>query len=233
MSCPAPPGAKATSFDAFAGWDGSCTTVNAIPAGKLCNGSACVQSLSIAPLVLNETACVSHLEPVVVPKNSTVPWGTLARVCRGHAPGECGDPRELCTPAATATNDAPTSDSFAQCVSRDGDVTCSGAYTVKHVFYRSFVDNRTCAPCACDAPTGSTCTATINVFEDGACKTPLLSAQIDATETACYPIFPVGSALGSKSVDTPVYAPGACQASGGDTMGEATPTDATTFCCLP
>jgi hypothetical protein len=208
--------------------------VNAIPAGKICNGSACVQSLSIDPLVISESGCAPRVEPVVVPKNSSLPWGTLARVCRGHAPGECGDPRELCTPAATATTAAPTSDnSFAQCVSRDGDVTCSGAYTVKHVFYRSFVDNRTCAPCACDAPTGSTCTATMTAYEDGACKKPIASNQIDATELQCYPIAPAGSALGSKSADAPVYAPGACQASGGDTLGEATPTEATTFCCLP
>ena len=40
-------GAQTLPFAAPAGWDGACTTMNAIPAGQSCGGVPCVQSLSI------------------------------------------------------------------------------------------------------------------------------------------------------------------------------------------
>ncbi len=43
---PLPPGAVATSFNAPAGWSDACTTESAIPAGKQCNGTACVHSVT-------------------------------------------------------------------------------------------------------------------------------------------------------------------------------------------
>jgi hypothetical protein len=232
-TCSAGPGSVATSFDAFAGWDGSCTKINAIPANKTCNGTACVQSISIAPLTISESACAPSVEPAVVPKDISSPWGTLARVCRGHAPGECGDPSELCTPSVTLASAAASSESFAQCLSHEGDVACSGAYSVKHVFYKNLVDNRTCSPCACDAPTGSTCTALVSAYSDGTCSSLVGTNTVDATKDACFDVLPAGQALLSKSVEAPVYAPGACQPSGGDITGEVIPTDPTTFCCLP
>lgn len=232
-TCSAAPGSVATSFNAFAGWDGSCTPVNAIPAGQQCNGSACVQSLSIDPLTILEGACAPHVEPVLVPASGSEPWGTVARVCRGHAPGECGDPSELCTPMACLADAAQTVEPFALCLSHEGDVACSGAYSVRHVVYKSLVDNRTCSPCACEAPAGSTCKALVSTYSDGSCTLLVGSNTIDATGPQCFGIAPLGSALGSKSADEPVYAPGACQASGGATIGDVIPTDARTFCCLP
>jgi hypothetical protein len=232
-TCSAAPGSVATSFNAAPGWDGACTTANAIAGGALCKGLACVQSLSIDPLTITESGCTSRVEPALIPKDSSTSWGTLARVCRGHASGECGDPSELCTPSATLPHADATSQAFALCVSHEGDLECSGTYSVRHVFYESLVDNRTCTPCECGAPTGSVCKALVSAFSDGSCSSLIGSYTIDATKTACFDVLPAGQPLGSKSADEPVFAPGACPPSGGATIGEVILTDPRTFCCLP
>ena len=54
-----------------------------------------------------------------------------------------------------------------------------------------------------------------------------------ADEPHPFDILPSGQALGSKLATAPVYAPGACQVSGGEPGGQALPADPTTFCCLP
>jgi hypothetical protein len=173
------------------------------------------------------------VEQALIPKDSSTSWGRLARVCRGHAQGECGDPSELCTPSATLTKADATSESFALCVSHEGDLECSGTYSVRHVFYKGLVDNRTCTQCECGLPAGSTCKALVSAYSDGDCSSLVGSFTIDATAQQCFGIAPSGSALGSKSADEPVFAPGACTASGGATMGDVIPTDPRTFCCLP
>ena len=75
----------------------------------------------------------------------------------------------------------------------------------------------------------------MSIFKDGACSSASLvgSLSIDATDSACFPILPTGQALGSKLASAPVYAPGVCQASGGEPTGEAIPAEPATFCCLP
>jgi hypothetical protein len=50
---------------------------------------------------------------------------------------------------------------------------------------------------------------------------------------ACLDIVPSGQALGSKLATAPIYAPGACQVSGGEPTGEALSVEPSTFCCLP
>jgi hypothetical protein len=56
---------------------------------------------------------------------------------------------------------------------------------------------------------------------------------IDASGPACLDILPTGQAFGSKLATEPVYAPGACQVSGGEAVGDAVPDEPSTFCCLP
>jgi hypothetical protein len=218
------PGVAHTSFNAPAGWDGSCTAANPIAANQKCNGINCVQSLTIAPLTLTENACAVKMEPIAAKLPHT--WGTAARSCHGIAYGRCATPAEICAPA--------TEPGFAQCLVRDGDRECPAPYyTVKHVFYGGLTDTRDCTPCACGAPLGSTCTAFVSAFTDGACSSPVVAGTVDATGSACHDIFPSGQALGSKSATEPVYAPGVCQVSGGEPTGEAVPADPSTYCCLP
>lgn len=217
------PGVAHTPFDAPPGWTGACTPANPIPANQKCNGVNCVQSLTIAPLALTETPCAVSVEPIAAKLPYT--WGTAARSCHGTAFGPCATPDEICAPAAEP--------GFAQCIVREGDRECPAPYAVKHVFHSDFTDTRDCTPCACSAPLGGTCTAQISVYKDNACSTLSSTVGLSSTSPTCFDVVPAGQALGSKLADEPVYAPGVCQISGGEPMGEAVPTDPATYCCLP
>lgn len=222
------PGVPHTSFDAPAGWDGSCTAASPIPALQKCGGFNvnCVQSLTLPPLTLTEMPCGISEEPIAAKLPYT--WGTVARSCHGTAYGRCATPAETCAPAPEP--------GFTQCLVRDGDRECPAAdYTVKHVFYAGVLDTRECSPCACSTPVGSTCSAIISVFNDGSCSPAALvvAGSADAVSPTCHDVTPSGQALLSKLATAPVYAPGACQVSGGEPMGQALPEDPTTYCCLP
>ena len=218
-------GVAHTSFDAPAGWDGSCTAANPIPANQKCNGVNCVQSLTIAPLTLTEEPCGVSTDPVAAKLPFT--WGTVARSCRGVAYGPCATPSEVCAPAVET--------GFAQCLVQKGDNECPSTYPDKHLLYKGFADTRACTPCACSAPVGGACSALVSVFKDGACSPASLvgSNSVDATVPTCYDVSPSGQALGSKLATAPVYSPGVCQVSGGEPMGEVVPEEPSTFCCLP
>lgn len=217
--------ATQTSFNAPADWSGACTDASAIPAKQKCNAVDCVQALTIAPVALTEAPCAVTVVPV--PAKVPPTWGMVAQSCHGLTTGSCTSPSEICAPAAPP--------GFSQCLVRDGDKECPDPYTVRHVFYDDLTDTRSCSPCACGAPLGSNCTTLVSIFKDGACSSSALvvSFPVDATDTACFDILPVGPALGSKLASAPVYAPGVCQASGGDPSGEAAPAEPATFCCLP
>jgi hypothetical protein len=225
MSCPAPLGSVPTLFDAPAGWNGACTPANPIPAKKMCPGGDCVQSLTIEPVILTELPCGVSTEPVAAKLSYS--WGTFARSCRGVAYGPCASPSEVCAPAVEP--------GFAQCLVQKGDNACPDTYPDKHLLYKGFVDTRACTPCECSAPIGGNCTASVSVFKDPLCGTPILGGSygIDSTGPACIDILPSGQAFGSKLATAPVYSPGVCQISGGMAIGEAVPEEPSTFCCLP
>lgn len=223
---------NSTAFDAPAGWTGACTSANAIPAGKLCNGVPCVQSLSIAPLMMNESGCMPSgappppTPPGPPPEPST--WSTAALVCVGKPSGLCADPAETCAPVVP-----DPSPGFLVCVVRDGDRTCPEGWPDKHVFFDRVDDTRGCSPCACSAPTGSSCAGSVSVFKDDACGVPLpLTLPLDATGPSCHTV-PPGTALGSKAAGPVTYTPGTCQPSGGEPQGSTAPAEPSTFCCRP
>lgn len=211
-----------TTFDPSTGWDGTCDANDAIPSGKLCSGVKCVQSLTIGPLTVNESAC----KPSPTPAPPAATWKTFARGCRQFPPVPCSDSGHACLPASPP--------GFRVCVFQLGDNNCpSGSlYTEKHVFYDDFQDTRACSPCSCSSPTGGSCSSTASVFTDGACSTLAYSATVTSAGPACHDL-PAGTPLGSKSSTPPTYTPGACTPGGGEPMGAATPVQPSTYCCLP
>ena len=215
-------GVAHTSFDAPAGWSGACTTEDSIPANQKCNGVACVQSLTIAPITLTEAPCAVSTTPIA--SKQPYVWGTAALACHGSAAGSCMGAAEVCTP--------PAPDGFKQCLLQRGDNECPSAYPQKHLFYKGFTDTRSCTPCACSTPVGSTCSAQVSIFKDSACSAPILTYAIGASGPKCLDMLS-GVALGSKLATEPVYTPGVCQVSGGEAIGEAVPEELSTFCCLP
>jgi hypothetical protein len=197
------PGVAHTSFDPPASWSGACTAANAIPVAKLCGGVPCVQSVTIAPLVMTESDC----QPIEQPTPPQPPRGTFARACFANPPQPCNEDT-LCYPATPGPE-------FKQCLLRVGDPemwACPSSFPDKSVFYDKFVDNRYCEPCTCGAPKGSTCVGSVGLFSDAACDAPLVTPtiSIDATGPACVDIKPAGPVLGGKSASEPTYKPGKC-----------------------
>jgi len=150
------------------------------------------------------------------------------RVCgAGNPPSDpCANLGKICIPVAQP--------GFLVCIEHDGDVPCPTAfspYADKHVFYATLQDTRGCSPCTCDAPMGSTCSAPVSVYTDGACAVLAYTAAVGSSGPACHAL-PSGSPLGSKAAGTATYAPGLCTPGGGVPMGAATPTEPSTYCCL-
>lgn len=218
-------GGTTTQFDPSAGWTGACDANDSIPAGKLCGGVDCVQSLTIGPLTVNDTVACTASQP---PAQSAPTWQTFVRACQGVPQTACEGGAGFCFPASPP--------GFRVCILRQGDNDCSlpqiAPYTEKHVFYDTFEDTRACSACTCGAPTGSTCSSTVSIYTDGACSTLAYSATVDAAGPACQNVT-AGTPLGSKSASLPKYTAGACTPSGGMAAGAATPLMPTTLCCIP
>jgi hypothetical protein len=213
------------SFDAPGGWAGACTTLDALDAGKTCDGLPCIESLTIAPLSVTAGPCTA-VAASSMPLLTPLAWGTIATVCQGTATGSCHDPSKICVPA-----DAP---GFERCVSQVGDLPCApmGPYTVRHVLYTDVSDTRGCAPCTCGEAVGSSCSTKLSVFEDSLCADLLGTFPIDTTGPKCHDL-PPGIGLKGKSAEPPIFTPGVCQPGGGGPAGAAEPLNPTTYCCLP
>lgn len=211
------PGVAHTSFDPPASWDGTCTASNPIPAGTLCGGVPCVQSVTSAPLTLKPGGClpvepVNHLPPI---------WKTFARACAGGEPFVgCGTHGAICTPKL------PTAE-FKVCMLQrayPADLDCPHGYPVKSVFYDDPVPY--CSPCACGVPTDGSCSGSISLFQNGTCGVqPFQTLSVNATGPTCTDV-PPGSALGSKSASELSYSGGSCTPSGGEPLAEV-------ICCIP
>ena len=211
------PGVAHTSFDPPASWDGTCTASNAIPAGTLCGGVPCVQSVTSGPLTLKPGGCLP-VEPV----NHPAPiWKTFARACvDGSVPASCATHATTCAPK-------PPSAEFKVCTLRPGnpaDLDCPHGYPVKSIFYDDPVPD--CSPCACGVPTDGSCTGSISLFQNGTCGVqPFQTASVNAKGPKCSDV-PPGSALGSKAASELSYSGGSCTSSGGAPQAHV-------ICCIP
>jgi hypothetical protein len=223
-SCNAP-GALTSAFNGPAAWDGSCTAHDCISQDPACSHGLSVQSFTAAPLAITEQGCTPSLVGPQAP--STPSWTTAVLACRGMVTSGllCSDPGQTCVPAAMPP-------AFSMCLYQPADVSCPDTYPDKHLVYTGFDDQRTCSPCACSAPVGSYCTASLSVFKDGACSVPLLTAPLSSLGPSCIEPSPAGLPLGSKTVTALTYAFGTCLPSGGEAAGTVEPSEASTFCCL-
>lgn len=152
-------------------------------------------------------------------------WGTVARACSAVGPGACGG-------GGVCASSPPAPFSPRICVMTAGAAgSCPAGYSFgPQIFYTGVSDARGCAPCNCAPPTGGQCTIgspAVGVYSNLGCST--LSSTLDAPSgcTAYTPPDPV------KLLSTPtVSTPGNCVASGGASVGVATPTGAVSFCCV-
>jgi hypothetical protein len=231
-----------TPFDPPAGWDGACTANKTIPAGVMCSGKLCVQSISISAPVVQEQPCQAHPhDPAPLPPGAQKspraekpgklpeppPDTTIASACAPPSPWPVckGDEPKLCVPEP--------GEGFATCVRQAGDVACPSGWPVRRLFFDEMADGRSCSGCACSAPTGSVCLVSISLASDATCSGfPLQGAVVTSEKpTSCHDL-PPGVALTSKAAAFIAYEPGACEPTGGETVGEVFPSDPVTFCCL-
>lgn len=214
--CPSDAGVP---FNPPSAWDGGCTANDAIT-DIACDGGTCPQSVTVSTMILTESC--APLPPDVA---QDVKWADLAYACEGEANGTCPSAGDICVPKA--------SDGFALCVSREGDddgFACPPEYPSRYVFYHGAIDTRTCAPCTCEPPEGSTCSSLMSFYTDGACAEQIASVTATNASSMCAEI-PAGSPLGSKQANPPTYTPGSCKPSGGEEVGSVQPAYPFTFCC--
>ncbi|MRG98509.1 hypothetical protein [Polyangium spumosum] len=224
-------GAPALPFGGPAGWDGSCTSANALPAGADCGGEPCAQSVYASPLPgpTGET-CPSITKPSTFTKTTDWLWMGLACEAKERE-GTCDPTTRRCM------YDLPYP--WLQCVALRGKHDrCPGnydRYEPIHLYGELPVDTRGCTACECGgSPVGSACLASLRLYDDGECMSQFSEDPIYSTEVQCTNVFPPGRALGSKAITDLSYMPGLCLATGGEPTGAASedPTDAVTFCCL-
>lgn len=213
-----------TPFDGPPAWDGSCTANDCISPDPSCVHPMSVQSLTSAPLVLSEQGCTPSS---AVAQDSTAPsWTTAVLACRGTpTSGLLCSAGQMCVQAAAPPD-------FALCIYQKSDASCPDSYPEKHLVYAGFDDQRSCSDCACGAPLGSSCKATLSVFQDGICSLPFSTATVGSSARACFDLVPADPPLGSKTVTALIYEPGSCSPSGGAALGKIEATGPSTFCCL-
>jgi hypothetical protein len=211
------PGAETVPFSAPIGWQGACVEPPVI-------WDAAAESLIILPPELY--AC----EPTTgsVPTAGSVFWSMEARACRRVDPLErCNHPALACAPASGGVEGG-----FRHCVFQDGEHDeCPSGYPDRMIFYRNIHNDLTCTPCTCGPPQGAGCEVSISVYSDTACTALLATNNNPGVTPLCRDNLQPGD-LRSMSATWLTNDPGTCEPAGGDSIGTATPTDPSTFCCM-
>lgn len=224
--CPGGSGVK-TSFDPPSGWDGSCSSTNAIAQGKLCGGVPCVQSITLSLPVINEKPCTPQMEGWVdlpIPKlKADGPRMATGRACASAKP----------LPSCSGAGCSKTNSAFGACILHDGDQVCPDGWAGdRHVLYQHIDDARLCTPCGCDAPSGGSCQVKWRAFSDSSCTTEVAANDVSAgmIGPACYALNS-GIALAGKSAELLDYTKGSCTPTGGELVGDLALAGQVTVCC--
>lgn len=223
-----------SDFSAPENWDGSCTNLNAMPAGAECpagSGIPCAKSIYTSPLANPVEGCKPI--PVPVPKaHSDRPvWATAIRSCNAT-------PIDLACPDHDAQRFAALPAGWRHCVRyRDNGIhecPLGSQYKDQVIAYASdgYIDSRKCTECGCEA-SGGTCYGTFNVYEDEQCTKFIQNDILNSETSACADLTP-GQAVGSKELVDLTYVPGKCEPTGGVPIGtvEKNDANAVTWCCL-
>jgi hypothetical protein len=218
--CPSDTDDAGVPFDPPSGWDGGCTTNDAIAAVD-CDGGPCLAT--VGPVAPINAACA----PTQAVATKIVTWRTAAFGCAGDTNhGTCSNPSDVCTPAAPP--------GFSICVSREGDesiIDCPEGYPARNIYYLGGEDDRGCAACECGPPQGDSCSSSlVSFYADDTCSMQVGAVTATSAGPMCVSI-PAGSSLGSKQASAPIYSAGTCPASGGEPIGSVQSTYPITVCC--
>lgn len=209
-------------FPAPQGWSGSCVA----PASIFFSGSG-----SVRVGATSEQPC-APVADAPQKGNPGPDFTVVARGCAGEAITDvCQDPGHTCMPTAE-----PPPPGFRQCImytfpDDDAPVECPEDFPEVHRFYSDVDDGRECTECTCTQTATSMCVARLATFTDASCSA---GSEIFSTTVGdlslCNEVMP-GMILRGMSATWMVNQPGACQASGGESVGAAVPRAPRTFCC--
>jgi hypothetical protein len=225
-------------------WTGTCEGTSLLAGGQTtcgmnadmtCStptGVACNQSVSMGQAAITGGSCTPSTQ---TPSKQAPSWTNLAVAC--------GDPGMTAAGCNGQFECLPKPDAgflSGVCVMKSGVNMCpAGSFTKQHIFHTGFTDTRTCSACGCDAPTGGTCSAQVQIFSDSLqnqCNVgPIATLTVTNTAGDCENFAPNSNPPVSshKATITPPSG-GSCATSGGAPVGAALPdpATATTFCCL-
>jgi hypothetical protein len=158
--------------------------------------------------------------PTGTPTKGTPVWNTIARFCSIPAAGGGCGARAACVPRQVAA-DGP-------CVLIEGAQTCQAGLR-SSVWFTGYLDGRSCAACACGAPTGGDCTSTlIAVGNASSCADTAIEGYLRTSGRLCVTGTAGISSPGVVFTGTPV-AP-TCRSTAPMT-GALTTTGPLTLCC--
>jgi hypothetical protein len=218
-SCAGAANAESTPFAAPAGWQGACTIEDAIPAGALCGGAFCAQSVTVAAPEAVPNPCAPHAAGSLSAPPPT--WSTRARECKPSKPGACPEAPPACDPPP----------GFSLCIYRDGDLACPDPHFTRHLFFQGADDERFCSQCQCGQPQGNGCVVFAAAYKDGACGAVAGAINVaSGSQGGCFDV-PAGFPLGAKTAQIVATQPGSCAQSGGKPGGRVSPADPVTVCC--
>jgi len=222
------------NYAAPVGWDGSCFSPAQAPAGSFA-------SFALPPATV--TGCTPSSSPPIKTPSAKAPtsnvffggvgWKQYAKACNGNASGECESAGDSCVP-----NAEPRPPEFQYCVAYMRDVDeanlpqCPAAFPEQHVFYRKWEGKRECTPCACGEPQNGQCMAAFSAYQDPACSDMPAPFFENVASAGCIGTMPSWT-LGAISAKWVFNAPGTCEPSGGEPVGEIKPVDPRLFCCEP
>lgn len=146
-------------------------------------------------------------------------FGNGARVC-------AADGSETCDTGTCVAAPAGFLDTV--CVAHEGEVDCPpGVYQVAHVIYTDYEDQRGCAGCSCDAPTGVVCGATVRAHQSGNCGNESSTVGSGSCVNVSSDVRSVTLTFNS------ITSFGSCAEGGGGTNGSVEPASLWTVCCSP
>ncbi|HTQ48234.1 MAG TPA: hypothetical protein VMI75_36005 [Polyangiaceae bacterium] len=203
---------------------GSCATSTLTPnvCQTLDERSQCATAVTLDMSLLAGTSVMGSCTAAPMRDVPPYSWGIQARGCVSTvaaAQVDCGSGK-ICAPAPEP--------GFAQklCISHAGDVACPGnGYGVKHLYYTSVDDTRTCSDCTCGMPTGGSCSFSVVGYSssDQSCTG---NAVTYLPGTKCAGVQQPGD---FRLTLAPTN--GSCTASTSSASGTATPTGPVTVCC--
>jgi hypothetical protein len=203
------PGEPAFPYAIPPGWDGSCTSPGILDGASY--------SWLLFP-ALPQAPCAPVEGPTAQAHFS---WATLGRACQAPGcPGEahCGSAREL-------------SDGFSLCIYEMGEQECPADYPARTVLHGGVDESGlSCSPCTCGPPEDGFCLGFIRTYQDTECTTLNTGLLVGSHGTACSDM-PDALDVGSMAAFWYTQEPGSCASSRGEPIGEAQPTEPTTFCC--